>query len=593
MRPTIDAIDIKKVPFARKFSYLALFQDEDEEGSRVVDTLYLGITRGSTGVIPRPKLMKLRPMREGRVARYRALATPSLLRLECDEGSVELCHAEPDLLRVRGRGLGLRISAEMQAHEGSVDREDGTWEVAFALLGSLLFVPIKGRMEAVGPWEWELIKPGDVSIDFEPDSSGGFECAIHLSDANGRRRPSYDGFDACVAEVDADYRSWLDKYPSVPVEYEETRKLAAYVVWSHVMRPKGLIERPMVYMQRTMLANAFGWQQSYQALALADDIEESWEFLLAMFDHQSPEGQLPDWTNDVNRLYLTTKPPFQGFAICWILDHEDVSRLSKEKVEALYAPLCKFADWWFEYRDSDHDGIPQYNHSDESGWDDATIFSGGLPVESPDLSAFLVLMLEACGRLAALIGRQAESTRWLARSERLLDDMIKTFWNGSKFIALHSTTHEVIECESMAVYQPIILGKRLPQAIIDTIAARLASPDFLCEHGYASESLLSPLLCLDKAFMRGSLIAPGQLMLGLGLMEAGKRELAIEGARRWCSYSREVGLVMGQRPLDREPWTGREYRDRPYAFPAAEWLSWPSAIFLILASRALGESSAV
>ena len=49
----------------------------------------------------------------------------------------------------------------------------------------------------------------------------------------------------------------------------------------------------------------------------------------------------------------------------------------------------------------------------------------------------------------------------------LLDRMIDKMWDGEHFVALKNYTHEPIFSGSNMHYIPLVLGKRLPQNIID------------------------------------------------------------------------------------------------------------------------------
>jgi len=212
-----------------------------------------------------------------------------------------------------------------------------------------------------------------------------------------------------------------------------------------------------------------------------------------------------------------------------------------EACEKLYGPLCRWVNWWRTFRDIDHDGVCGYAHADESGFDDATIFTKGLPVESPDLAAYLVLCLEACGRIAARLGKTQESEAHMADSRAMLDALLKNFWNGEKFICRKDGTHEVVDCDSIVIYQPIILGKRLPQDIIDALAEAIGDPArFFTPGGIATESLRSPYYDGGNGgFVLGMPIAPVQLMLTVGLYTAGKTELAARCAEIWLDRSLE------------------------------------------------------
>lgn len=73
--------------------------------------------------------------------------------------------------------------------------------------------------------------------------------------------------------------------------------------------------------------------------------------------------------------------------------------------DAVYDALVKWTYWWLTYRDDDNDGIPQYNHGNESGWDNGTAFSGGVPIECPDLTAYLIIQMDVLADIAGRLGR--------------------------------------------------------------------------------------------------------------------------------------------------------------------------------------------
>ena len=118
---------------------------------------------------------------------------------------------------------------------------------------------------------------------------------VHAYISNGLRLEQYRPFDQCVEENERALAQWGEKYPKVAPEFEATARVAVYTIWSHVMEPDGLLKDRVVYMSRNHLVDAFGWQQSYQAMTAWRDPETAWQFLHNMFDYQLPEGQLPDW----------------------------------------------------------------------------------------------------------------------------------------------------------------------------------------------------------------------------------------------------------------------------------------------------------
>ncbi len=114
--------------------------------------------------------------------------------------------------------------------------------------------------------------------------------------------------------------------------------------------------------------------------------------------------------------------------------------------------------------------------------------------------------------------------------------------------------------------------KRLREDIISTIVNRLASEDeYMTSGGIVSELLGSPYFNLSGGFMRGKINAPIQLLLSIGLKNAGEKELACRIATRYCDLVCKTGL---------SSWMCETI---------VEWTSETAAIFLTIASYLLGE----
>jgi hypothetical protein len=261
--------------------------------------------------------------------------------------------------------------------------------------------------------------------------------------------------------------------------------------------------------------------------------------------------------------------------------------------------MKKWAEYWFILRDRDGDGIPSYMHADESGWDDASIFRKGMPTSTPDLCAFLVLMFEAIAKLASRMGKHEEAEAYGVRSKELLDAMIKVYWNGDKFVCFMDTTREIVDEESIAVYQPIILGKRLPEQIRRKIGEAVGNADtFFMPAGFASESQQSRYYDVTwGSFMLGTILAPVQLMMTVGLYNAGEKEVALKNAYNWCEHSLKVGpQTIVQSPPQKDP---RPTGFKPVLPPfkggrmmPGFYSSWGAAVFLVLGAMLYNDSKA-
>ncbi|NJL94120.1 MAG: hypothetical protein HC915_10540 [Anaerolineae bacterium] len=249
--------------------------------------------------------------------------------------------------------------------------------------------------------------------------------------------PPYRPFAAAVAAADQSYQAWLAQSLPVPAAWAEARQLAAYINWSCVVAPRGHHQRPAMLMSKNWMNKVWSWDHCFNALALArQDPALAWDQFVLFFDHQEPSGAIPDHLTDSTRSFRFYKPPIHGWALRELLKRTDA--ITPHQLAAVYAPLARWTEWWFRYRDDDGDGVPQYNHGNESGWDNGTVFSEGVPVESPDLSAYLVIQMDALAELATRLGKPAEAAHWRERADRLLALLMAHFWNGDQFVAQRS-----------------------------------------------------------------------------------------------------------------------------------------------------------
>src|SRR5213078_4757656 len=90
------------------------------------------------------------------------------------------------------------------------------------------------------------------------------------------------------------------------------------------------------------------------------------------------------------------------------------------------------------------------------------------------LAAFMILQLETLAELAAEIGRGAESATWTAHADELTAAMLGELWDGERFTVNGVTSGRRRSSESLLELMPIVLGERLPAAIRDRLAARIA-----------------------------------------------------------------------------------------------------------------------
>jgi glycogen debranching enzyme len=447
------------------------------------------------------------------------------------------------------------------------------WQVNCSYNGIfLMLTSLCGEIVVDAPWKGERAER--IIVDLTPDTvSGIMECVIEEF-SNTWHPGEYQGsFNECLASVEQEFQNYLAATPEVPSEYVDARELAAYINWSSVVAPEGNFTRPAMYMSKNWMTGLWTWDHCFNAMALAyHNPSLAWDQLMIPFEYQTTDGALPDRIDDKHLIWNFCKPPIHGWALKWMMDHSDI--ITSAHLREVYEPFSRWTHWWFNYRDLDQDGIPEYHHGNDSGWDNATTFEAGLPLEGPDLASFLVIQMEALGEIAGRIGKKSASNEWWNKAENLLEKLLAHSWRGDHFIAPRSGDHRHFESQSLFLYLPLILGHRLPKDISTALIQGLTQPGrFITDYGLATESPSSPLYQPD-GYWRGPIWAPSTLIIVSRLADCGEKQLARDLSQKFCSMASRSGMAENFNAL-----TGEGLRDPDY--------TWTSSVFLILAHKYL------
>lgn len=563
--------DLRTIPWSRPGAYLAV-SHLAADGQRP-DGPFLRTVRGAPA---HASIFVLEPLAGGKPVRAIEKPSPSRLRLEADGGRfVELVFAEPKVLRVRGRGLGLRFRMWTVPPVNSAYPGPGR---RFIVNNSpngvkLMFTPITGTIAADAPWDG--VKSSRIAIDLLPDATGAMEGAVEEYTTAWRSREYVEKFDVAERRVAADFAAFAATFPAVAPPYRAAAPLAKYLLWSNVVDPDGYLKRRSIYMSKNLMTGVWSWDHGFNAMSLARAHPElAWEQMMTMFDLQAPDGSLPDRVTDRTITWAHNKPPVHGWMLRKLMQASPWFR-DERRLAEIYGPLARWTEFWFTYRDDDGDGLPQYNHGNDSGWDNATPLLAGVPLESPDLSAYLVVQMDVLAEVATKLGKADEAKRWKTRADALLGKLLTAFWRGDHFVAYPSGAGKegtATRGDSLLLFLPIVLGPRLPADVRDKLLAGLKQEGrFLTAHGLATESPKSPLYEAD-GYWRGPIWAPSTLILVDGITAAGDSAFAREVAKRFCDT-----LATSQMPENFDALTGKDRRDPGY--------TWTSAVYLILGAE--------
>lgn len=487
---------------------------------------------GAAGMRGSNLCMQLRPMHHGVRVPFAVQGGATELTLLTAYGSIRFCFAEPGLLLVRGENrLGLCLEADFGLHRIFRKREGQSWEASHSACCCLVYTPVVGRLDLTAPYDMDKLSTPQIRGEIFPDEHGEFLFAVEEFRELGYVRAAYPSYEEGLRSAAADWNGYLAAQPPMGA-FAAGRERAAYQTWSLLTDPSGRNRHRQIWQDFGHTTSLF--QSCLCASALSGNLPLAMELMLSQLDHQSPDGQLPFSSDDMRGLFQTVAPPAQGWALeCLMQSHDLKQEVPGDQLAALYDGLSRWADWYDAFRCGDGSGLPRYESAEECGLEDNAIFDARPAAALPDLCAFLALLEEKLGDLAGMIGREAEAEPWYARSRARIARMLSAFWRGGRFVAL-APDGTPIETESLLFYRPLILGRRLPQPVIDAMAEDLSEGNgFLTPAGFLTQRMTSR----DYSPLRagaGRISAAENALVITGLQWAGKADAAREAAGRWC-----------------------------------------------------------
>ena len=568
-------LDITKVPFSRYGSTVAFSKFTEENLASFHATglptgVYLRSVYGDQRTHP---VFRVELLDADRPVPFVVEAGPSLLRLKAAKGIIEFCIADSDRVKFRGRGVSLRLIAQDGAL--AVPNYAGHWEVnSERVMEKYMLWATRGDLHMDAPWNGLSNLRVAATFSADPKSSS-IEGEIDTYQSVWTPHQSTDTFDESVKTVEQDYGRWLKLMPEVPRDFGPGAELAAYVNWTSVVGRSGFLGRTAMLMSKNWMAAVWSWDHCFNAMALSfKDPDLSWQQYMLPFDNQQSEGALPDMTTSTSNELNFTKPPIHGWALAWMMQHGGFT--DQAHLAQIYLPLSRWTKWYFQYRDSNRDGLPEYNHGYDSGWDNSTVMLPGMPVETADLDSFLILQMDTLANLAGKLGKDAEEQEWHTRSDELLERMLSTLWRKDHFVAIRASDGSAIDSQSLMLYIPIILGKRLPYDVRNKLIQGLTEPGrFRTAHGFATEPLTSKYYTTD-GYWRGPIWAPATMLLAEGLESAGEHALSKKVREDFCRMAQQSGMYENFNAI-----TGDGLRDPAY--------TWTSSVYLIFAHQLLSD----
>ncbi len=407
---------------------------------------------------------------------------PHALAFGTRVGFIEMAFLDEDALYVRLPRVQIGIRFRVYAEHGRTDRRGGEFKgdplhrrnhrnVSYTTNARIL----NNTMEDD--------TAGYLRVTLDLDAREGGELLLNITPRLSLNR-SIQPAEPVFAAAEKRWHAWFAAAPPVAEPFVAQYYYAWYILRAGLLSPRFFLTREAMAPSLLNYVGVWQWDAFFHALAyrhidpiLAEDQ------LRVLLDHQREDGMLPDAVHDEgiitsialphsDRVEQVTKPPL----IAWTALKLFEASGNRDFLNEIYEPLQRWTNWWFEKNDDDHDGIVQYNHPYSSGADDSPLWDEGMPVDSPDLSTYLVMQLDAQADIAAILGEQADAIKYRAHAAELTERMIAYFWDAHAGVFWAKRNGKPLRVLTPFNLYPLLTG-RLPHAMDDRLIAHLLSPE--------------------------------------------------------------------------------------------------------------------
>ncbi|MDR5710051.1 MAG: trehalase family glycosidase [Armatimonadota bacterium] len=498
---------------------------------------------------------------------------PHKLEFHTPMGPFEMAFDGPELLVLRPPPGRCGVRFWVRAERAAADRRGGTTRGVRHLAYTTNARICSNEVQPEGPNRWRV----ELVVEATPQT----QITLNITPRLGfdRRIRPYDP----VAGSERRWREWFQAVPEVDPRFRPTYDYAWYLLRAGLLNTRYYLTREALIPSKVHYVGLWQWDAFFHALAYrhVDPLLATDQFRV-LFDHQRPDGRLPDCVFDEGTVeYLeeptpgpVTKPPVAGWAL-WKV-YETIQ--DADFVAELYEPLSRWQRWWTEQCDTDGDGLPEYHHPFSSGLDDSPLWDLGMPVVSPDLPTYLCLQAEALGRMARLLGEEKEAERWEAEADELVHRMVERLYDPETglFWAYRITERgsERVPVLTPLSLLPLWTGRLVEEAVERLVGYLLDPQHFWTRYPVPSVARSDPRYRPDRMW-RGPTWINLNYMLIEGLLRCGRYTVA----RELCERTLELVALHSDIKEYYHPETG--------AVPAgaAPGFGWSAALYADLAIR--------
>lgn len=224
------------------------------------------------------------------------------------------------------------------------------------------------------------------------------------------------------------WQDWFSRVPRVSPRYEPLYSCAWWLMRSGLINTRYFLSREAMLASKRHSSTVWQWDACYHALAYRHiDRKLAQDQLRILFDHQAPNGMIPDGVHE-NGLIVEreknldpgwSRPPMLAWVVWKLYERDqDVEFLSE-----IFDGLSRWLRWWLNRIDHGLENSTTPHSLFAEDMDDPAFIEEIPGSLSPDVKIFLYLQMDCLSRIAAVLGETTEAAFWKIQSETLLQQI--------------------------------------------------------------------------------------------------------------------------------------------------------------------------
>ncbi|MEO7146440.1 MAG: hypothetical protein ABIW81_00545 [Terrimesophilobacter sp.] len=401
-----------------------------------------------------------------------------------------------------------------------------------------------------------------------------------------------------IENLDSTFMVWSEWFDCCPDVREDLQNMAAFCWWvlgANIIELAGHSDARAVVPSKIGYVGLWQWDAYFIAIGLRHGApllaRQQLEIALRF---PSADGQLPDVVHDNGVLASSddlpsgdrdtlrraaskaadasvplTKPPLAAWALRKVFQTQPEADIGW--LRQLIPVVQRSQQWWFDHSDLDGDGMPEYTHPYSSGLDDSPIFDGALPVESPDLAAYLVMQDRELAELCTLVDDKQSAQAHLRRADATMR-LLLSRWDSKVGYFRARAGGAALDSYTVVSLIPLVTGTLPAEITTRLVAALVDETEFAAPFPVPTVARRDPAFSGERMW-RGPVWVNINTLLVEGLRASGFVGESIELAEATVALVREAG---GPHEYF-NPLTGKK------ATTATTCFGWSAALFIDLA----------